>query len=149
MSIAGEKRDKVIYAGRGSRWHTIYKNDLGLHYYGYYGAAEEDCYFRAITGDEHVMYWQYAYKPYPIKDTEINVLHYCDCKPYDRRLDKMKKILSLTAFKDERYALEHPRVTLRDGIFNGVVHRFVENPYYPSVFHMYKKEFEKRRVKGA
>ena len=86
ISVAGEERDLVISYGRGGRWASIFRNAYGLHYAGWYGVLEEDCYFRDFTGDEHEYYEAKKYLPYNIEKTEICLVHYCDCKPYARRL---------------------------------------------------------------
>ena len=150
-SIGGEKRDKLFTKGRLFRWQTIYKNDFGLHYYGYYGTPEEDFYFKDITGDDHSIYDFSNPKPYTIKDTNIKINHYCETKPYDRRLDKMIKVFGisnpqLTQEEVLEHIKEHPRVTLKGGIFRGVKFEVIDNPKQADIFEKYK-EFEQFRVK--
>jgi glycosyltransferase involved in cell wall biosynthesis len=153
-SIAGENAELVMTSGRTGKWYTIYKNDLGLHYHGFYGSPDEDFYFRAITGDEHVDHQGLKPRPYAIQDSGITLNHYCETKPYDRRLEKMKKVLKLCfpnmSDKDiDVSAKEHPRVNLGDGVWNKVLFTFEKNKEVPEVFKKHKKEFEPlRRVRA-
>ena len=144
-SIAGN-RDKVITQGRDPRWATIYRNTLGLHYAGWYGSIEEDLYFSELTGDQHIFYKQLDYLPYAIKDTNINVIHFCDTKPYKRRLGRMVSCLKniYTKFPEKdlvTISISHPRVTLQDGVFNGREFKFEPWTNDLTVFEKYK-EFE-------
>lgn len=150
-SVAGEKRDKEIVSGRGCRWATIYKNDYGLHFYGYYGSIDEDFYFSDFTGNVHELYVKNKYLPYEIINTDIHLIHYCDCKPYKRRLERMINVLTIgnpMLSKDLciEQAKVHPRVTLEDGNVGNT--KFVFKKYggnKPKEFKSYGKEFEKLR----
>lgn len=122
-SFAGEP-DGDIYEiqGRGQKWKNIYRlrnPDLGAHYFGAYGAQNEDTYFSEITGNAHEHYGQdMARYPYPVFDTGLIVNHYSDVRPYARRLDRMIKCLvnqGLDQSEAERIAPNHPRVSLKDG----------------------------------
>jgi glycosyltransferase involved in cell wall biosynthesis len=145
-SIAGEKRDLHIVSGRSKKWATIYRNDFGLHYYGNYGTTEEDCYFRDFTGDMHEFYTLIKFLPYRIEESGINLIHYCDCKPYERRYERMLSCLkNINPNKDikelAKIAESHPRVTLRDGD----EFKFSLNGSLPEIFDRYKDEFEPLR----
>ena len=118
-SLAG-KRDIEIIEGRGKTWATIYKNDYGLHFHGYYGNADEDFYFRDFTGSVHELYLKKKMLPYDIVETKINLIHYCDCKPYKRRYERMVNVLtignpSIPTDVCIESAKNHPRVTLENG----------------------------------
>lgn len=147
VSFAGTKRDKIITAGREKKWATIYRNDLGLHFAGYYGAVEEDFYFSAITGNEHIFYDMLEYLPYKIVNTDLILYHYCDCKPCKRRLDRMVSVLkntNPTRSEEEikSMAVTHPRIHFNNGVWNRVKFEFIKNDKeLPVVFEKYK-EFE-------
>lgn len=120
-SFAGEPGGPVfeIVEGRGKLWKNIYtlKPDLGLHYFGHYGAANEDCYYREITGDEHEHHGPDTHLyPYSVVDSGVVVHHYSDVRPYERRLGRMVVCMENQGKTDVREkALAHPRVTLKDG----------------------------------
>lgn len=124
-SFAGEPDGQLyeIKTGRTDRWKNIYrlhKPDLGLHYFGAYGAANEDCYFSKITGNEHVYRGSdFASYPYDVKDSGIKISHFSDVRSIERRRDRMMKCL-LNQGKDwemaEAITAVHPRVTLKDGL---------------------------------
>jgi len=119
VSIAGDNRELIISEGRADKWATIFKNDYGLHYYGFYGSREEDMYFRDITGNSHIYYKQTT-TPYIIGDSCIELFHYCDTKPYTRRLQRMIRCLENqqpNASKSDirEFAINHPRVSLQNG----------------------------------
>ncbi len=143
-SIAGERRELKIKEGRSDTWATIYKNAFGLHYHGYYGAQNEDLYFKDITEDEYIFWKELDYLPYEIADSGIRLYHYCDTKPYQRRLGRMKSVLKYgLGFKHdtgiEDIAKNHPRVTLQDsGEFK--FEEFIGKQ--PEVFEKYKEEFD-------
>ena len=135
-SYAGEP-DGTIYeiAGRGTKWKNIYRlrnPDLGAHYHGYYGAQNEDTYFREITGDSYEHHGQDFHKyPYPVYDSGINVLHYSDVRPYARRYDRMVKCLMNQGHSLEqakKIAPNHPRVSLKNGM--GFTFKAVETPVF-------------------
>ena len=122
-SIAGEPDGAWFeIKGRASAWKTIYRlrnPHLGAHYFGHYGAQNEDVYFSAITGDEH-KHWSenFARYPYDVIDSGIEVLHFSDVRTYERRLDRMIKALMAQGYSGtEAHAIAptHPRVTLKDG----------------------------------
>jgi len=149
VSIAGEKRDLLIVRGRTDKWATIYKNDYGLHYYGYYGSHEEDLYFKDITGNDHTFYKEKLI-PYKIGDSEIELYHYCDTKPYNRRLQRMIRTLEnqspeMDNKTRKEWAINHPRVNLDCGHMLGANFEFKSNHLpEPEVFNKYK-EFEEIR----
>ena len=122
-SFAGEPGGPIYeILGRGTRWKDIYRlhnPDLGAHYYGYYGAQNEDVYFSEITGNAYEHYGQdFSKYPYPIFDSTLVINHYSDVRPYARRLERMERCLvnqghSLEAAR--RMAPKHPRVSLESG----------------------------------
>ena len=74
-------------------------------------------YFKAITGLTHNHFGpMFQYYPYPVIDSGLNVLHFSDVRPHERRLDRMR-ITRLNNGCDEaealKQALVHPRVTLK------------------------------------
>lgn len=135
-SYAGEPNGTIYEViGRGQKWKNIYRlrnPDLGAHYYGAYGAQNEDTYFSEITGDSHEHYAQdFNRYPYPVHDSGISVMHYSDVRPYARRIDRMVKCLvnqghSLEQAK--KMAPLHPRVSFKDG--QGFSFRAVETPVF-------------------
>ena len=122
-SYAGEPGGKLYeIQGRGNKWKNIYRlrnPDLGAHYFGNYGAQNEDTYFSAITGDSHEHHGEnFGKYPYPVLDSHIMVQHYSDVRPIARRLDRMKKCLVNQGYPDgyiDQIANAHPRVSLKDG----------------------------------
>jgi glycosyltransferase involved in cell wall biosynthesis len=150
VSIAGDKRELKFLEGRDGSWATIYRNAYGLHYYGNYGTAEEDCYFQDLTGDVHVFWKIQKRLPYQILDSGIKLIHYCDCKPYKRRYERMLKCLkNLYPERPEMdleiEAAKHPRVNLKDGTYINKVFKFAPNDYIPEVFKRYAEHFEPLR----
>lgn len=121
-SYAGNP-DGDIYKilGRGDRWKNIYRlrnPDLGAHYFGHYGAWNEDTYFSEITGDSHEFHGSnFNAYPYPVHNTGLVVRHYSDVRPYERRLDRMIKCLLNQGNKEDiiNKAKNHPRVSLVSG----------------------------------
>ena len=145
-SFAGEPCGQLyeIIRGRGARWKNIYrlKNpDLGLHYFGHYGAKNEDCYFSKITGLDHDFYGQQMEKyPYSVGDSGIRILHFSDVRDRQRRWGRMKECLLNCGFSDkdaEEITKNHPRVTLKG---NGKVE--FAPAEYPKIF----KEIEAERL---
>lgn len=124
-----------IRTGRSERWKNIYRlrnPDLGAHYHGWYGAANEDVYFSEITGSEHEHYGEVfdAY-PYPVLDSGLAVHHFSDVRTYERRLGRMVTCLKNQGHGDAeaaRLAAIHPRVTLKDG--DGFKFEECEDPRY-------------------
>lgn len=122
-SFAGEPGGEIkeIVTGRAEKWKNLFRHknpDLGLHYHGWYGSADEDCYFREITGDEHKHHGEAFHRyPYHVFDSGLKLLHFSDVRPYERRLDRMIKCLEHQGygFRAAELAKEHPRVTLQDG----------------------------------
>ena len=142
QSFAGEPGAQLyeIIEGRGRKWKNIFRlrnPDLGCHYHGFYGSAEEDCYFSHITGDEHRMKWENGNLdlnqfPYCIKDSGLRILHYSDVRRRDRRIDRMVKCLLNNNCNEAQARLiieQHPRITFQNG--NGF--RFVAAEY-PDIF---------------
>lgn len=123
-SFAGEPDGKLyeIFEGRGQHWKNIYrlKNpDIGAHYFGHYGAHEEDVYFSDITGDEHKNFApNFGAYPYEVVDSGLEILHFSDVRTPHRRHERMVRCLVNQGHSNERaqaVALTHPRVTLKDG----------------------------------
>lgn len=139
-SFAGEPGGEIleIVKGRADRWKNIYRlrnPDLGAHYHGWYGADNEDVYFKEITGASHETCGRSLEKyPYQVLDSGLEILHFSDVRPYQRRYERMKKSL-LNQFVREDFAEEiarnHPRVTLNPNpsitLSNG--DEFVFSPY--------------------
>jgi hypothetical protein len=134
-SFAGDPGGQLyeITTGRTDKWKHIYRHhnpSLGLHYFGFYGARNEDCYFRAITEDEHRLHEDWSEYPYEIPDSGMRILHYSDVRLYERRHSRMVKCLlndnNLLATA-EAVATNHPRVTLK----NGYGFKFVPSEYHP------------------
>lgn len=107
--------------GRGTQWKNIYRlrnPDLGCHYFGHYGALEEDCYFSAITGDEHIHHGQQFEKyPYEVVKSGIEVLHFSDVRPLSRRVGRMRECLKNQGGTDvliNEIIEQHPRIILKD-----------------------------------
>lgn len=121
-SFGGEP-GKELYEihGRCDAWKNIYRlrnPDLGCHYYGAYGAWNEDCYFRAITGDQHILYEDFSSLPYGVEDSGIELLHFSDVRPYERRVNRMYQCLMNNngdPAKADKISRTHPRVTFKDG----------------------------------
>ena len=120
ISYAGEPGGQLYRIdgdGRSSAWKNVYrlKPDLGHHYFGHYGAQNEDVYFSEITGDEHIHYGpNFRAYPYEVKDSGLIIHHFSDVRPYERRLDRMVKSMKAQGWPDpEKSAREHPRVTLK------------------------------------
>lgn len=122
-SFAGDPGG-VLYEikGRGEKWKHIYRlrnPDLGAHYFGAYGAQNEDTYFSEITGSEHRYHGQnFSAYPYPVSESGISIAHFSDVRPLERRIDRMIKTLINQGYKYEvakGIAEAHPRVTLKDG----------------------------------
>lgn len=150
-SFAGEP-GKTLYEimeGRKSRWKSIMRNDLGLHYYGHYGAAEEDMYFQEITGPEHCLFDNFAMYPYRIQDSGIRLNHYSDVRPLERRMNRMATCLTnqrkgMSREEALKLAAEHPRVSFRNSeIFGKFEFREPTAEAYPAVFLRHAEEFAK------
>lgn len=105
--------------GRANRWKSIYRlhaPDLGVHYFGNYGAWNEDCYFSEITGGCHKFYGDdFGKYPYIVDDSGLKVLHFSDVRHYERRLSRMVKCLihdGMSEASATEFAVRHPRVSL-------------------------------------
>ena len=138
----------VITKGRCDKWKNIHAKKLGLHYFGGYGSQNEDFYHSAITETTHKHYGtDFSQYPFMVADSGINVNHYCELKPYERRLEKMKLCLNTLGVTDEKAAEEmaeqHPRVTLEPSSERFGKFEFSEsNVSVPEVFSKHKEEFE-------
>lgn len=132
-SFAGDPYGELleIIEGRAETWKNIYRlrnPDLGLHYFGDYGSANEDCYFSEVTGEEHNI----SNLPYEVGESGIKILHFSDVRPLSRRIDRMVKCLVNQGHPAEMassMALTHPRVNFKDA--NGF--RFVPAVYPDSL----------------
>lgn len=123
-SFGGEPGGELFRfeSGRAKRWKNIYrlKNpDLGAHYHGLYGAANEDVYFSEITGSEHEFFGDdFERYPYRVEASGLRLLHYSDVRSRGRRVERMIRCL-MNRGHDADYAIsaamDHPRVTLKDG----------------------------------
>ncbi len=134
-SYAGDPGGIILeMSGRGERWKNIYRlrnPDLGAHYHGHYGAANEDTYFSEITGDSHEFYDKdFLRYLYDVEHTSIVVRHYSDVRPYERRLDRMVKCLIHQGHAGDiaEMAKAHPRVVLKDG--SGFSFKAIETPKF-------------------
>jgi hypothetical protein len=123
ISYAGEPGGQLYRIdGRGEAWKNIYRinPDLGHHYFGHYGAQNEDVYFSEITGDEHLHHGSdFKQYPYEVKDSGIIIHHFSDVRTYERRLSRMFRCLVNQGYSPEeavRLAPTHPRVSLKDGM---------------------------------
>lgn len=123
-SFAGEPDGQLyeISEGRQEYWKNIYrlKNpDLGAHYHGHYGHHLEDVYFREVTGDSYENHAPYFDRfPYEVEDSGIEVLHFSDVRPKERRIERMVRCTLNQGFKPIKAAeraANHPRVTFQNG----------------------------------
>lgn len=117
-SFAGEPGGPLKeIIGRGKRWKSIHSTMFDLRYHGHYGAWNEDVYPTAIVGDSRDFHAEdFQWYPYEVVDSEIELLHFSDVRPVERRYDRMVKCLANQGKKDiENWARNHPRVTLKDG----------------------------------
>lgn len=148
-SFAGDPGTLYEVKGRGGAWKNIYRlrnPDLGAHYHGWYGAANEDIYFSSITGDEHEHHGiQFKKYPYHVMDVGLEALHFSDVRPYERRLNRMMTCLENQGLSKDQLLVEaakHPRVTLRNG--NGF--EFIPSTYpeefikWSDYFRSFRKE---------
>lgn len=151
-SFAGENAESEITMGRSKTWKSIMKNTMGLHYWGWYGHPAEDMYFKHITGNAHEIHSDYKNYPYGVKDSGIELWHFCECKPRVRREEKMEKVLSVNKLVPQDKlsfgVTTHPRVTLESG--NSWAGKFEFVPRrdpLPEVF-KYKEEFDQVLGRG-
>lgn len=141
--------ETVISNGRAIRWKNIHVKTLGLHYFGGYGSQNEDFYHRYITGNYHDHYGEnFRQYPFDVRDSGINVNHYCELKPYKRRREKMENCLKTllpeaTEKSIQEIASVHPRVTLESSTDMFGMFSFEKSKSsVPDVFTRYKEEFE-------
>lgn len=153
-SFAGEDLDLEITKGRTDKWKTIMRKKFGLHYAGWYGATDEDMYFREITGNEHKLHTDFKKYPYDVLDSGARFWHFCECKPRKRREEKMYRVITTNmgrfahgrTMQDDIYVwdtvVNHPRVHLetQKGVFGEFTFDQRKDPL-PDVFEKYKKEF--------
>ncbi len=120
-SFAGEP-DSQLYEikGRDQIWKSIHRlrnPDLGAHYHGFYGAWNEDVYFREITGSDYEHHGERMdLYPFEVESSGLEILHFSDVRPHARRLDRMRKCLANQGHPVSM-AETHPRVTLQAGQF--------------------------------
>lgn len=141
-SYAGEPGGALLKInGRMKAWKNIYRlrnPNLGAHYFGFYGAANEDTYFSEITGDNHDFHNDFTKYPYEVKDSGLKVMHFSDVRPYERRLDRMIKCLLNQNYAPEvveAIAKNHPRVNFKDCSW-----MTFEPAEYPEIFKTWNKE---------
>lgn len=124
MRSFGGEPDGQLYemSGRGTAWKNIYRlrsPELGAHYFGHYGAQNEDVYFRDITGSQHRHHGEdFARYPYQVAASGIEVLHFSDVRPYERRLGRMVSCLLNQGYHPDdvqKLSETHPRVSLISG----------------------------------
>lgn len=147
-SYAGDMNTQIT-KGRCNEWKSIHAKKFGLTYMGGYGSREEDFYHTEITGKSLKHYGTDFHKyPFRVESTGIEVNHYCECKPYARRLAKMKNCLKTlvpeaTEAAIEKAAREHPRVTLKPSSTHFGHFEFATSQEpLPPVFEKYRAEFE-------
>ena len=135
-SYAGEPGGQLLKInGRLKKWKNIYRlrnPNLGAHYAGFYGAANEDTYFSEITGYVHEFHNDFSKYPYEVKDSGLKIMHFSDVRTYERRLDRMKKCLANQNYPPETIedlAKSHPRVTFKDCAW-----MTFEPAEYPAIF---------------
>lgn len=147
-SIAGEPGGDLFEftKGRSGRWKAIMANKFGLHYNGHYGSADEDMYFRDITGNAHTCFEEMESYPFEVKDSGLHLLHFSDVRTEERRLQRMVSCLlnqhpQMTPEKAIELAKTHPRVTL-DCSAGFKTHYFEMKPFdgVPEVFYQYADE---------
>ena len=149
MKSFAKDMNTVITQGRVTKWKNLHRTKFGVHYYGGYGSQNEDFYHSDITGKSYKHFGtDFLQYPYEVVDSGINVNHYCELKPYKRRLEKMKhclKTLSPNATDDaiEEFAAQHPRVSLEPSSerFGRFEFTKTDDPI-PDIFEKYKSEFE-------
>lgn len=138
----------TITKGRCDKWKNIHAKKFGLVYRGAYGSQNEDMYFTDITGGSYKHFGaEFSKYPFVVKDSGIKLAHFCENKPYERRLEKMKLCIRTQNPKAHDSAIEelatnHPRVTLESSsqMFGNFEFEETNTPL-PSVFETYKDEF--------
>lgn len=151
-SYAGDFQT-IITKGRCDKWKNIHARKMGLHYFGGYGSQNEDFYHSEITGKAYKHFGsEFSKYPFPVKNSGINVNHYCELKDHDRRLEKMKLCLQTQNPEAEMdwinaMAAKHPRVTLEPENKHFGNFEFTQSDAIkkPSVFedYAYFEEFKK------
>ncbi len=138
----------VITKGRCSEWKNIHAKKFGLVYRGAYGSQNEDFYHQEVTGNSFKHYGtDFKKYPFQVATSGIEVSHYCENKPYKRRLEKMKLCLKtlhpeLMPERIEQLAIQHPRVTLEESSRQFGRFEFEESKEpIPEVFAKYEAEF--------
>lgn len=122
-SFAGEPGgDLLELSGRSEHWKNIYRlrnPEMGAHYFGHYGAWNEDVYFHDITGNDHKLYNDHSRYPYEVIRSGLKIMHFSDVRPYSRRLGRMLTCLENQGWPNrmsreevEVKAKTHPRVCL-------------------------------------
>lgn len=138
----------VYTSGRCDKWKNIHRKKFGLHYAGAYGSHNEDFYHKDITGKAYKHHQtNFSLYPFEVGDSGLRVNHYCEHKPYKRRLEKMTWSLMAQhpgASKGwiEENAIQHPRVTLENSASKfGTFETGVTDEPIPPVFEKYRDEF--------
>lgn len=156
MTSFARDMQTVITKGRADKWKNLHAKKFGLHYYGGYGSVNEDFYHSAITGKSYRHFGtNFSRYPFEVLDSGINVNHYCELKPYKRRLEKMKLCLKTQAPDAteawiNEVSIQHPRVTLEPSAERFGKFEFTEtNAKVPDVFTKYKDEFEPFQIQGG
>ncbi len=146
-SYAGDLTTEIT-KGRATQWKNIHAKKFGLMYRGSYGSQNEDFYHREITGNSFKHYGtDFKKYPFTVATSGIEVNHYCENKPYERRLEKMKLCLktlypAIGKEKAEELATQHPRVTLEESSRQFGEFEFTESKEpIPDVFNQYGNEF--------
>jgi hypothetical protein len=117
QSFAGEPDGPLFeIKGRAEAWKNIYRlrnPNLGAHYFGAYGAHNEDVYFSEITGASHDFHGTaFNRYPYKVHDSGMGVLHFSDVRPLARRIQRMERCL-VNQGQDPKKAATHPRVSFK------------------------------------
>lgn len=149
-SFAGDFQT-VISKGRCDKWKNIHAKKFSLQYCGGYGSQNEDFYHRDITGKSFKHFGsEFSRYPFAVRDSGINVNHYCELKSYKRRLEKMKiclktQIPGAVDSAIEEMAIQHPRVTLEPSStrFGDFEFKKDETVKIPEVIQKYQEEFSK------
>jgi len=117
-SYAGDPDGQLfkISAGRSRAWKNIYRlrnPDLGAHYHGHYGAANEDVYFYQITGDSHDFFGpDFGRYPYEVLDSGLRIHHFSDVRPRYQRMATCLRNQGCPPDRIDELARTHPRVSL-------------------------------------
>lgn len=154
MTSYARDMNTVITKGRADKWKNIHAKKFGLHYFGGYGSLNEDFYHSEITGKSYRHFGtDFRQYPFEVANSGIKVNHYCELKPYKRRLEKMKLCVKAQApdASDawiEETAVHHPRVTLEKSSERFGKFEFEETRLpVPDIFEKYKEEFEPFQTK--